>query len=163
MNTEIGSLRNDGPATAKRIIDLRRKVFDGEHPPTTTEHLGALPGACLDQRNWQVLLDDGTIILQIPKVIPEREPEQERDPEIPKRMAGKGDLEQQSVTIGQMETFVKSIFEKITKDMKRYLKELGSDLSADIKDVERKMGYYLDDFDKRLENNIAANRERSAG
>ena len=45
--------------------------------------------------------------------------------------------------------------------MKRYLKELGSDLSADIKDVERKMGYHLVDFDKRLENNIAANRERS--
>ena len=35
-------------------------------------------------------------------------------------------------------------------------------MSANIKDVERKMGYHLDDFDKRLENNIAANRERLA-
>ena len=61
-----------------------------------------------------------------------------------------------------METFGKTIFETISKDIKRYLKELGSDLSVGIKDVERKMGYHLDDFDKRLENNIAANRERSA-
>ena len=137
-------------------------MFDGEHPPITTEHLGSLPGSRLDQRDWQVLLDDGTTILQIPEVIPEREPEQEPDPEVPKPMAGKGDLKQQTVTIGQMESFGKGIFEKITKDMKRYLKELGSDLSADIKDVERKMGYHLDDFDKRLENKIAANRERLA-
>ena len=137
-------------------------MFDGEHPPITTEHLGVLPGARLDQRDWQVLLDDSPIIFQIPEVIPEREPEQEPDPEIPKPMASKGDLEQQGVTIGQMETSGKTIFEKITKDMKHYLKELGSDLSADIKDVERKMGYHLDDLDKRLKYNIVANRERSA-
>ena len=68
-------------------------------------------------------MDDGTITLQIPEVIPEREPEQEPDPEMPKPIAGKGDMEQQGVTIGQMETFGKTIFEKISKDMKRYLKD----------------------------------------
>ena len=43
-------------------------MFDGEHPPITTEFLGALHEARLDQRDWQVLLDDGTITLQIPEV-----------------------------------------------------------------------------------------------
>ena len=113
--TKIGSLRNVGPATAKPIIDIKRKVFERELPPITTEHLAALPGARLDQRDWQVLLDNGTITLQIPEVTPEREPEQEPDPEIPKPMAGKVDMEQQGVLIGQMGTFGKPFSKRSPK------------------------------------------------
>ena len=77
--TEIGSLRNVGPATAKRIVDLRHKVFAQEHRPLSPEVLGALPGVRLSAQEWQALLEDGIISLQMPEAPPVRAPDYDSD------------------------------------------------------------------------------------
>lgn len=112
--TEIGSLRNVSPATAKRIVDLRYKIFAQEHQPLTPEVIGALPGTRLNAGDWQALLDDGIITLQIPKVPPSRDPGSYTDTDL----KPEHHVVTQKTTVAQMENYGQTIVKQLNKEMK---------------------------------------------
>ena len=156
--TEIGSLRNVGPATAKRIVDLRHKVFAQEHQPLSPEVLGALPGVRLNAQEWQALLEDGIISLQMPEAPPVRAPDYDSDTDTKQQTRD----ESQKVTVAQMENFGKNLWTKINKEMKNYIKEMSQNITGDITDLKMSIDACTNDLDKRLTENVNEGRERSA-
>ena len=153
--TEIGSLRHVGPATAKRIIELRQKVFANEQPPLSPESLGALPGSRLDQRDWQTLLDDGTITLQIPEQIPDEGPEPDTEAAVKQMMRD----EAKTVTVGQMENYGQTIIETMNNQMKTHLKEWSMLISNDIKDLKNRFDDHIGGLTNKLHNTITEARD----
>ena len=154
--TEIGSVRHDGPATAKRIIDLRQKVFAKEQPPLSPESLGALPGSHLDQKDWQALLDDGTITLQMPEQIPDEGPEPDTEAALKQMMMID---EAKTVTVGQTENYGQTIIETMNNQMKSHLKELSMVISNDIRDLKNRFDDHVGGLTKKLHNTITEARD----
>ena len=156
--TEIGSLRNVGPATAKRIVDLWHKVFAQEHQPLSPEVLGALPGLRLNAQEWQALLEDGIISLQMPEAPLVRAPDYDSDTDAKQQTRD----DSQKVTVAQMENFGQNLWTKINKEMKNYIKEMSQNITGNITDLKMSIDACTNDLDKRLTENVKEGRERSA-
>lgn len=59
-----------GPQTAKRIIQLRDEVLSGAQAPLTVKELAAVR---LSEEQWQAMIDDGIISIDLPEASAEKE------------------------------------------------------------------------------------------
>ena len=64
-SNDLATIANVGPSSAKKIVQLRDEVLAGKHAPITVQNLASIR---LSVENWQSLIDNGTISIDLPQL-----------------------------------------------------------------------------------------------
>ncbi|MCG8034644.1 MAG: hypothetical protein JAZ03_21075 [Candidatus Thiodiazotropha taylori] len=134
---DLATVKGIGKGSANKIVDMRDKVLIGQQEPLTVEDLSSIR---LSPQEWQTLVDDGTISLQLPE-------------------PGRGNGQRpQFVTHAEMQTCMENILSKYSKELKSYMQEVRSQFTSEISDVKGDLSSRMDGFEEKLE--VVTTKER---
>ena len=136
-SNDLATIANVGPSSAKKIVQLRDEVLAGKHAPITIQDLASIR---LSVENWQSLIDNGTISIDLPPV----KGAEKVDPSQPKYM-----------THAEMMDAIRLVVQEQSVVIGKHISSLRTEVTGQMSDLHSQMTDQVSDLETKMTNRIA--------